>query len=86
MTQRGNSQMKFESIMNWVKMKIQFQNLWLNTTEKEVYNTKWIYFFSVKLEGKSQINNQSSQFKNLGKKRKSKINPKQVEIIKSINS
>ena len=67
-------------------MKIQFQNLWLNTTEKEVYNTKWIYFFSVKLEGKSQINNQSSQFKNLGKKRKSKINPKQVEIIKSINS
>lgn len=78
--------MKFESIMNWVKMKIQFQNLWLNTTEKEVYNTKWIYFFSVKLEGKSQINNQSSQFKNLGKKRKSKINPKQVEIIKSINS
>ena len=50
-------------------MKIQFQNLWLNTTEKEVYNTKWIYFFSVKLEGKSQINNQSSQFKNLGEKK-----------------
>ena len=44
------------------------------------------YIFSVKLEEKSQINNQSSQLKNLGGKRKSKTNPEQVEIIKSINS
>ena len=43
------------------------------------------YIFSVKLEEKSQINNQSSQLKNRGGKRKSKINPEQVEIIKSIN-
>lgn len=43
-------------------------------------------FFGVKFEEKSQINYQSSQLKNLGEKRKSKINPEQVEIIKSINS
>lgn len=58
MSQRGNYQVKFKSIMNWVKMKIQYQNLAKAPLRKKLIILNE-YIFWCKIRGK--VSNQLSK-------------------------